>query len=63
MEAIKDIIGWIIVNKIDLLAILGGIYTVLLIVVKLTPTPKDDALLAKVQGLVLKIAGIFGVKK
>lgn len=63
MDAIKDLIGWIITNKIDLLAIIGGIYGVLLIVVKLTPTPKDDELLSKISGFVLKIAGFFGIKK
>lgn len=63
MEMIKSVVEWVVANKVDLLAILGGIYGVLLIVVKLTPTPKDDELLSKVSGFVLKIAGFFGVKK
>lgn len=63
MEWIKELISWIMANKIDLLAILGGLYGVLLIVVRLTPTPKDDALLSKISWLILKITGFFGVKK
>ena len=63
MEMIKSVVEWVVANKVDLLAILGGIYGVLLIVVKLTPTPKDDELLSKVSSFVLKIAGFFGVKK
>lgn len=63
MDVIKGLFEWISVNRVDLLAIVGGIYGVLLIVVKLTPTPKDDEILSKISGLVLKIAGFFGVKK
>lgn len=38
---------WIHTHGKDLLAIIGGIVTVVSIIVKLTPTPKDDAFLAK----------------
>ena len=41
-------INWIQANGKDILAIIGGVVTVASIIVKLTPTQKDDAVLAKV---------------
>ena len=41
-------IHWMETNGKDILAIIGGIVTVVSIIVKLTPTQKDDAVLAKV---------------
>lgn len=41
-------INWIQSNWKDVLAIIGGVVTVASIIVKLTPTQKDDAFLAKV---------------
>lgn len=41
-------ISWLQANWKDVLAIIGGVVTVASIIVKLTPTPKDDAVLAKV---------------
>ncbi|MBO7735883.1 MAG: hypothetical protein J6S67_25160 [Methanobrevibacter sp.] len=41
-------IGWLQANWKDVLAIIGGVVTVASIIVKLTPTQKDDAFLAKV---------------
>ena len=41
-------INWIQANWKDVLAIIGGVVTVASIIVKLTPTQKDDAFLAKV---------------
>lgn len=39
---------WIHNNWKDILAIIGGVVTVASIIVKLTPTQKDDAVWAKV---------------
>ena len=39
---------WIINHWKEILAIIGGVVTVASIIVKLTPTPKDDAVLAKI---------------
>ena len=39
---------WITTHWKDILAIIGGIVTVASLIVKLTPTQKDDAFLAKV---------------
>ena len=41
-------INWIQANGKEILAIIGGVVTVASIIVKLTPTPKDDAVLSKV---------------
>ena len=41
-------ISWLQANCKDVLAIIGGVVTVASIIVKLTPTQKDDAFLAKV---------------
>lgn len=41
-------INWLQANWKDILAIIGGVVTVASIIVKLTPTQKDDAFLAKV---------------
>lgn len=41
-------INWIQANWKEILAIIGGVVTVASIIVKLTPTPKDDAVLAKI---------------
>jgi len=41
-------IQWLQANWKDVLAIIGGVVTVASIIVKLTPTQKDDAFLAKV---------------
>ena len=39
---------WIQANGKDILAIIGGIVTVASLIVKLTPTPKDDRVLNKI---------------
>ena len=41
-------ISWLQANGEDVLAIIGAVVTVASIIVKLTPTQKDDAFLAKV---------------
>ena len=40
--------NWIQTNGKDILAIIGGIVTVASLIVKLTPTQKDDAVLGKI---------------
>lgn len=39
---------WITNHYADILAWIGGVVSCATIIVKLTPTPKDDAILAKV---------------
>lgn len=52
---------WIADNGERILAVLGAAYALALVIVKLTPTPKDDAALEKVSGVVRVIAGLFGL--
>ena len=51
-----DIITWAMTHKVELMAIIGGVVTVASIVVKMTPTPKDDAILAKVVSVLNALA-------
>lgn len=53
--------NWIQENATNLLAVLGAAYALALIVVKLTPTPRDDAALEKVSLVVKAVATIFGL--
>lgn len=43
-----QVIQWCSENWQGVLAVLGGVVTAATAVVKLTPTPKDDAILAKI---------------
>ncbi|MBQ8032570.1 MAG: hypothetical protein IJ266_01230 [Elusimicrobiaceae bacterium] len=49
---------WIISNLKDILAIIGAVVTVASLIVKLTPTQKDDNVLAKIIQF-LAAVGIF----
>ena len=43
-----DLINWISNNWQNIVAVLGAIVIAARLIVKLTPTPKDDAFLAKI---------------
>lgn len=49
---------WIMQHWKDILAIVGGIVTTASIIVKLTPTQKDDTILAKIIKI-LSALGLF----
>lgn len=49
---------WIMQHWKDILAIIGGVVTVCSIIVKLTPTQKDDVVLAKIIKI-LSALGLF----
>ena len=49
---------WITVHWKDILAVIGGVVTVASLIVKLTPTQKDDNILAKVIK-VISALGLF----
>ena len=49
---------WIMQHWKDILAIIGGIVTVASLIVKLTPTQKDDGVLAKIIKI-LSALGLF----
>ena len=50
-------IDWIQAHWKDILAIIGGVVTVASIIVKLSPTPKDDTVLEKI----IKILAALGL--
>ena len=52
-----EIITWIKANWESILAIIGGVVSVATIIVKLTPTQKDDNVLATI----IKILSIFSL--
>lgn len=49
---------WITAHWKDILAIIGGVVTISSIIVKLTPTPKDDGVLKKII-VILSALGLF----
>lgn len=50
---------WLFENLETILAIVGGIFVVLRLVVALTPTPKDDQLIKKASGVWEKVVAIL----
>lgn len=49
---------WITAHWKDVLAVIGGVVTVASLIVKLTPTQKDDTVLAKLIKI-LSVLGLF----
>ena len=49
---------WITAHWKDVLAIIGGVVTTASIIVKLTPTPKDNSVLEKII-VILSALGLF----
>ena len=54
MEIIKGIIDWFQTHNADLILLVTSLIGVASIVVKLTPTPKDDAFLGKIKKFISK---------
>ena len=63
MDILMAIVNFVKDHGKEILEALGALYAFLLIVVKITPTKKDDELLGKIAGFVHSVAGFFGVKK
>lgn len=55
-------INWVTANWDGILAVVSAVHVLALAIVNLTPTPKDDAFVAKVYTAVEKVAGIFTAK-
>ena len=53
----NDAIQFVVKNHTEIIALIGGIVIAARVVVKLTPTPKDDSILEKVVGF-LKHLGL-----
>jgi hypothetical protein len=56
-----DIMEWINAHWKDIAAGIGALYALALVIVKLTPTPKDDEALKKVSVILKVIAKVFGL--
>lgn len=52
MEMIKVVFDYVMQNSVELVAILGSIVACASMIAALTPTPKDDAWVAKVYKIV-----------
>jgi len=52
MEMIKFVFDYVMQNSVELVAILGSIVACASAIAALTPTPKDDAWVAKVYKIV-----------
>jgi hypothetical protein len=57
-----NIVQYVLDHYVEILAIVGGVQVLLVAVTKLTPTPKDDAIAAKVVSVLEKAASFLSVK-
>lgn len=55
----QDIINFIVSNLDAIFAVILATHAVAVGIVNLTPTPKDDAIVAKVYTVIESLAGIF----
>lgn len=51
-----EYVAFLLAHKTEVIAIIGGIVTTASVIVKLTPTQKDDAVLAKLIKILSKLA-------
>lgn len=51
-----ELIQWVVANAKELWVIVASVVTVASLIVKITPTQKDDAILAKILPFLEKIA-------
>lgn len=56
MDIIVNVVNFVKANLQDILLIVTSTITIASVIVKLTPTPKDDAILAKIMPFLEKIA-------
>lgn len=58
MEIVKGLIDWFQAHNADLVILVTSIIGTSSIIVKLTPTPKDDAVFAKVYKFISKFIAL-----
>jgi len=54
-------VTWIQDNYVEVLAVIGAVYSLARMIVALTPTEADDAAVKKVGGVLQKIGSLFGL--
>lgn len=57
-----DYVNWVFEHYGDLIAILIALHAVALLIVNLTPTPKDDEFVAKAYKIIEFLGGIISAK-
>jgi len=57
-----DALNWVLANGEGIFAVVIALHAAALAIVNLTPTPKDDAVVAKVYGVIEVVAGIVTKK-
>jgi len=63
MTALASIVALVWAHLDDIFAILFALQAVLVLISKLTPTPKDDAVAAKILSVLESIASVLSVKR
>lgn len=58
MEAIKGVIDWFQAHNGDLILLVTSLIGTASIIVRLTPTPKDDAIFSKIYAFVSKFVAL-----
>jgi len=57
----SEIIAYITTNYVEIIEVTLTVIGAAAAVAALTPTPKDDSVIGKVQGIVKKIADVLGL--
>jgi hypothetical protein len=57
-----DVFAWVVANASELLNIVFAVLALAALIVKLTPTPKDDAVLAKAYKVAEVLASVLAKK-
>ncbi|AGC35547.1 hypothetical protein [Rhizobium leguminosarum] len=63
MTALASIVALLWAHLDDIFAVLFALQAVLVLISKLTPTPKDDAIAAKILSVLESIASVLSVKR
>jgi hypothetical protein len=58
----NNVIEFVTANWDGILAVIAGVHVLALAIVNLTPTPKDNEIVAKAYKVVEVVAGLFSAK-
>lgn len=48
--------SWVMAHKVEIMEALGGLWVLLSVIVRLTPSPKDDAALSKIRDVAERVS-------